>query len=274
MSGTISNPLSAPTATKVALLALLLCLFSIQAGAQGSGRTTEVSVRGTPGAIAPAKTVAVLPAGTPAASAKKAASTGRVVGTIKDAVTGEPLVGGQVGVRGLPLGNVSDDSGAYFVNNVPVGKQMFFVDYLGYESQSKEHEVQGGVSTTLDFAMNPTPIEIDEVVVEEEIVRDLSEYVDKTSAPTFKPASVKEVAVAKSDTTLMEEWHRSMRATSTVHAIEYPLSGTKVYFRMPASKTSSSTSNPSPGPASGASQSKASESAAPNSNRPHPPSTS
>ncbi|MGH7566022.1 MAG: carboxypeptidase-like regulatory domain-containing protein, partial [Gemmatimonadota bacterium] len=49
--------------------------------------------------------------------------TGKVVGTVVDRDTGEPLVGAQVVVEGTNLGNVTNEDGSYFINNVPVGLQ-------------------------------------------------------------------------------------------------------------------------------------------------------
>ncbi|MFN2432551.1 MAG: carboxypeptidase-like regulatory domain-containing protein [Gemmatimonadota bacterium] len=218
----------------LATLPLLAGSLADRASAQsgGIGQTAQAASGG--GVLAPATAVIGARASAPASrSGRSEAATGRVTGTVYDAATGEPLVGGQVAVRGMPLGNVSDDAGAYFINNVPVGRQTFTVEYLGYEPQSKEHQVEGGISTTLDFSLEPTPIAIDEVVVEEEAVRDLSEYAERTPLPTLKAAEARPLEVAESDTSLMEQWHRSMRDLTVVHEIEYPLAGVKVYYHRP-----------------------------------------
>ena len=182
--------------------ALAALPFGARAEAQTAGTAGLQPVSRVAGALAPA--TAVIGARSGRAADAKAAAFGRVVGKLTDGQTGEPLIGGQVAVQGLPLGNVSDDAGDYFINNVPVGKQTFTVEYLGYEPQAREHEVQPGASTTLDFALAPTVIALEAVVVEEEVVRDLSEYVAKTPAPSFTPVELKPVEVAKPDTSLME----------------------------------------------------------------------
>ncbi|MBA2564582.1 MAG: carboxypeptidase-like regulatory domain-containing protein [Gemmatimonadetes bacterium] len=162
------------------------------------------------------------------------AAVGKVAGRLTDGVTGEPLVGGQVTVRGLPLGNLSDDTGSYHINNIPVGSQAVVVDYLGYEPQSKSLQVEPGLAASLDFVLAPTAIEAEEIIVEEEAVADLIHYVEQTPAPRFTKPALREVEVEEPDTSLMEEWHRSMRDGATVQAIEYPLQGTRVYYRRPA----------------------------------------
>jgi hypothetical protein len=180
-------------------------------------------------ALAPATAVVGARVG---AQAKKPVA-GKIVGVLTDAATGEPLIGGQVGVQGLPLGNVSDETGAYFINNVPVGKQTLTVEYLGYLPQSRELDVQPAGPTTVNFELTPEPIAGEEVVVEENSVADLSDYVERTPLPTLKPAPVTEPEIQHSDTTLMEEWHKSWRNFSQLYSIEYPMMGERVYFRRP-----------------------------------------
>jgi hypothetical protein len=189
--------------------------------------------QGGAGVLAPATAVIGARLAEPPSRRSATAATGRVTGTLTDAATGEALVGGQVAVQGLPLGNVSDETGVYFINNVPAGDQTFVVEYLGYEPQSRSHEVKGGTSTTLDFQLSPTPIAMDEVVVEEKAELDLSEYVDRTPAPVLVPRDPRPVEPVESDTSLMTEWRRSMRDSQRLHAIDYPLAGMKVYYWRP-----------------------------------------
>ncbi len=212
---------------RIALAALaLLFLVPVAARAQAARPAKVVQPAG---ALAPATAVVGARVGAPT----KKPVAGKVVGVLTDASTGEPLIGGQVGVRGLPLGNVSDETGTYHINNVPVGKQTLTVEYLGYLPQSRELEVQPPGPTTVDFSLTPEPIAGDEVLVEENSVTDLSDYVERTSVPTLEPAPLHEVEIERSDTTLMEEWHRSWRDFSALHLIEYPMMGERVYFRRP-----------------------------------------
>lgn len=199
----------------------------------GSADAQQAASAGAPAAAVARLATPVVGARTPSSPRGPAATTGRVEGILTDAATGEPLIGGQVAVRGYPLGNVSDDAGAYFINNIPAGAHVISVEYLGYEGQAKELEIEAGTSATLDFALQPTAIELEEIIVEEETVRDLSEYVEKTARPVLDTKPLREVEVARSDTSAMEAWHQEMRDLTVVHAIEYPLAGTTVYFRRP-----------------------------------------
>lgn len=201
----------------------------------GSSVQTPGSAQGASGILAPVASASPTPA---RAKPRPAAGTalGRIVGKLTDAATGEALVGGQVGVKGSGLGNVSDDAGAYFINNVPLGKRTITVEYLGYEPQSREHTVLGGNANTVDFTLDPTPIAMDEILVEEVAIADLSEYVAKTPSPTFKATSMRLVEIEEPDTSAMADWHAEWRNFSALYLIEYPMLGQSVYFRRPAAK--------------------------------------
>jgi hypothetical protein len=215
-------------AARAAVVALLLAPSLASAQAVAPGEAVQPA-----GALAPA--TAVVGSGVPAPGKKAPKlAIAKVVGTLTDAATGEPLVGGQIGVQGLPLGNVSDDTGAYYINNVPAGKQTFTVEYLGYQPAAREVVIEPGAPVTLDFALDPEPIEGDEVVVEENSLMDLSDYVNRTAAPVLKPSPLKQMELERSDTTLMEDWHKSWKDFNALYSIEYPMMGERVYFRRPA----------------------------------------
>ena len=72
-------------------------------------------------------------------SAAFAQVTGKVIGTTTDLDTGQPLVGAQVVVEGTNLGNVTNEDGYYFINNVPVGVQALTAQYLGYQKIGRAH---------------------------------------------------------------------------------------------------------------------------------------
>ena len=51
-----------------------------------------------------------------------AQTTGKITGTIKDASTGEPLIGVNVVLEDTYMGAASDVDGSFFILNVPPGK--------------------------------------------------------------------------------------------------------------------------------------------------------
>ena len=64
------------------------------------------------------------------------ASTGSVSGTI--ASNGQGLPGANVSLIGSNLGAVTDSLGNYYLSDIPTGKYLLRVDYIGYESQIKQ----------------------------------------------------------------------------------------------------------------------------------------
>jgi outer membrane receptor protein involved in Fe transport len=94
-----------------------------------------------------------------------AQTVGKVEGTIRDRDTGIPLAGAQVLITGTRLGNIADESGYYFINNVPVGPRAVEVSLLGYQSESQQHLILAGQTTTADFALSTRVIMADSAIV-------------------------------------------------------------------------------------------------------------
>ncbi len=79
--------------------------------------------------------------------------TGRVVGEVYDSETREPLVGGMVMIEGTNLGNVTTESGGYFVDYVPAGSYTISAEYLGYGTIRRSLDVTPGQTVNVDFAL-------------------------------------------------------------------------------------------------------------------------
>jgi outer membrane receptor protein involved in Fe transport len=93
------------------------------------------------------------------------AQAGKVEGTVTDRDTGQPLPGAQVIVQGTQLGNIADDNGYYFINNVPPGAQTIEASFLGYQTEAQQHRILSGQTTTVDFPLSTEVIVADEAVV-------------------------------------------------------------------------------------------------------------
>ena len=109
-------------------------------------------------------------------SAALAQVTGKVVGVVTDSDTGQPLVGAQVVVEGTNLGNVTNEDGYYFINNVPVGLERLTAQYLGYQTLTNEQRVLAGQTMTIDFQLSSEVVQAEGIValIEREplIIRD------------------------------------------------------------------------------------------------------
>ncbi len=98
-----------------------------------------------------------------------AAEFGRVQGRVINAETGEPLIGADVIVEGTELGAATDENGEYTVLFVPVGTHRVVTSYISYDAFTYTNVVVNADQTTLlNFQLEPTVIEVGEVVVEAE----------------------------------------------------------------------------------------------------------
>jgi len=60
-------------------------------------------------------------------------NTGKIAGIVKDKGTGEPLIAANIIIVGTSLGAASDESGLYYINNVPPGNYTLKAMVIGYK---------------------------------------------------------------------------------------------------------------------------------------------
>ena len=93
-------------------------------------------------------------------------TTGKLAGTIKDAQTGESLVGANVIIEGTSFGSATNVNGEYVILNIPPGKYNIKFSFIGYETLLMQSVVITVDRTTvLKIELNPQSIEVDEVIV-------------------------------------------------------------------------------------------------------------
>lgn len=94
-------------------------------------------------------------------------NAGKISGTVKDAETGEPLIGCNVAVLGTTLGASTDIDGAYFILNVSPGKYDLQASIVGYQKVAQRGTiVNSGRTTTADFSLTSSALAQQEIVVE------------------------------------------------------------------------------------------------------------
>lgn len=94
-------------------------------------------------------------------------TTGKLQGRVTDSSTGQPLAGAMVRIDGTTLANVTNDQGYYFINQAPPGAQDVTAEILGYRPTVVEAErILAGQTTTLDFELEQTAVELEPLVVE------------------------------------------------------------------------------------------------------------
>ncbi len=90
---------------------------------------------------------------------------GRIIGTVQDATTLRALPGAQVFVPGTGLGAITNTNGAFQILSVPPGVVVVEVELIGYTSSQQSITVTAGTATTLEFLIDATALQLDELVV-------------------------------------------------------------------------------------------------------------
>ena len=90
---------------------------------------------------------------------------GTITGQVENSETARPLVGANIILTGTELGAASGEDGQFTITGVPPGNYAVRVTHIGYESASRNIEVNDG-SIRLDFALTPTELRAPRVIVE------------------------------------------------------------------------------------------------------------
>ena len=130
-----------------------------------------------------------------------AGTTGKIAGRIIDASTGAPLPGANVRVVETNMGASTDADGYYFIINIPPGVYELNVTMMGYRAKTITNvKVNIDLTTTVNFTLEATVIELGEVVVVAErpmILKDqtsTTHYIDHETMDTQPIHSFQEVA--------------------------------------------------------------------------------
>lgn len=100
-----------------------------------------------------------------ALSLKHTEAPGIITGTIRDAVTGEPLPGASVIIQGTSKGAAANLRGKYTISAVPEGEHLLVASYLGYMKMERTVNVDSGEELEINFQLRPQSVEGEEVVV-------------------------------------------------------------------------------------------------------------
>lgn len=88
-----------------------------------------------------------------------------VFGHVKDAQTGEHVPFVVIKVKGTTIVTTTDNTGHFFLKNLPEGTLGIEAKYLGYSSQTINVTIKKNKSQEVNFTLNPSDTDIDEVVV-------------------------------------------------------------------------------------------------------------
>ncbi|HWP82581.1 MAG TPA: TonB-dependent receptor [Bacteroidota bacterium] len=124
-------------------------------------------------------------------------TTGKVAGRVKDASSGEPLIGANIVLEGTTLGAATDVEGYYVILNVPPGKYNVIVSSIGFTRKTVSGiQVNIDLTTTVDVSLDPTVVELEEVTVTAEIPvirKDLTSSEARVTSNEIRNMPVQEV---------------------------------------------------------------------------------
>ncbi|MBX6332762.1 MAG: TonB-dependent receptor, partial [Gemmatimonadaceae bacterium] len=86
-----------------------------------------------------------------------------ITGHVTDVKTGQPVQGASVIVETTRLGAITDADGAYRIAGVPTGTYTIIARRIGYLQGTKS--ITLGADTTIDFALEPSATQLDQIVV-------------------------------------------------------------------------------------------------------------
>ena len=124
-----------------------------------------------------------------------AAQTGMITGVVTNGQTGEPLVGAQMVVPGTNIGALTNQAGRYLILNVPVGQVDVRAIIIGFGQQTQTVTVTAGGTTTADFQLSVSAIQLEGVIVNtvtgrDQRVRELGTNTTKIDVDQVDPASI------------------------------------------------------------------------------------
>jgi len=94
------------------------------------------------------------------------AQKGKIVGTVTDARTGEPLIGANVIIEGTLLGTATDFDGNILILNVGPGTYNLRATYVGYQDLVIEKiRVSVNLTTEINFQLQEEALQTDAIVV-------------------------------------------------------------------------------------------------------------
>ena len=131
------------------------------------------------------------------------AQTGVIKGVLLDEQSEIPLIGATVELISVEstTGVITDLDGNFKLDNVPVGRHMIQVSYLGYESLTLPNiDVSAGKDVQLDVTLREGAQNLDEVVVTAQTLKDQAQNEMATiSARQFSVEEVNRYAGGRSD---------------------------------------------------------------------------
>ncbi|MFN8573692.1 MAG: SusC/RagA family TonB-linked outer membrane protein [Gemmatimonadaceae bacterium] len=142
--------------------------------------------------VRPSRTVAaLLLSGLLGAPLSAQTGVGVIEGTVKEAQTGRPLEGVQVGALGLGVGAVTNRDGNYRIANAPARTLDLRARLIGFTAGAKQVVVRAGGTVRADFELGQSALQLEAVVTTGTAVatevKHLGNTVAQVEPPKFAP---------------------------------------------------------------------------------------
>jgi hypothetical protein len=117
--------------------------------------------------------------------------TGIIEGKVTEAGSNRPLPNAQVFVAGTTAGGVTSETGAYRITGAPARQVQVQVRLIGFGPINKSTVVTAGQTTTLNFELQVSALQLEQVVVtgtgQQVEVKKLGNTVATVTPPEFAP---------------------------------------------------------------------------------------
>ena len=94
-----------------------------------------------------------------------AQDTGTITGVVTDSTNGGSIPGANVVIQSLSIGAATNSSGAFEITSVPEGEYTVTASFVGFQRKSATVAVTAGETSTVDFALAPQTVGLDDLVV-------------------------------------------------------------------------------------------------------------
>ncbi|MDR1502940.1 MAG: TonB-dependent receptor [Prevotella sp.] len=92
-------------------------------------------------------------------------SSGNIKGMVYDSENGAELIGASIHINSVNRSTVSDEKGEFSFNNIPEGKYLLQISFMGYKPQSKQVELKTGETKEIKIRLTPDENSLSEVTV-------------------------------------------------------------------------------------------------------------
>lgn len=97
------------------------------------------------------------------------AQTGQLSGVIRDAASGEPLIGANIAIEETSTGLATNRFGQFAIPAIEAGTYHISVSYIGFEKLKQEVQIQDGEETRLELSMNLAKVLLEDVEITESL---------------------------------------------------------------------------------------------------------